>query len=74
MVGDDLESDVAGARRAGLRGILVLTGKTDRAGLDAAQAAGRLRGPGRPDGVGADLLEVVRALQGGRTRASVPCP
>jgi HAD superfamily hydrolase (TIGR01450 family) len=62
MVGDDLSSDVAGARRAGLRGILVLTGKTTRAAFDAAEAAGRLRGPGRPDGVGADLLTVVTAL------------
>ncbi len=62
MVGDDLESDVTGARRAGLRGVLVLSGKTNRAGLDAAEAAGRLRGPARPDGVAANLLEVVRAL------------
>ncbi len=62
MVGDDLGADVAGARRAGLRGILVLTGKMDRAGLDAAAAAGSLRGPRRPDGVGVDLLEVVMAL------------
>lgn len=62
MVGDDLSSDVAGARRAGLRGILVLTGKTDRASLDAAEAAGRLKGARRPQGVGADLLEVVTAL------------
>lgn len=62
MVGDDLESDVAGARRIGLRGILVLTGKTDRATVDAAEAAGRLRGPGRPDGIGSNLLEVVDAL------------
>lgn len=62
MVGDDLASDIAGARRAGLRGILVLTGKTDRASHDAAEAAGRLRGPGRPNGVGADLMAVVTAL------------
>jgi HAD superfamily hydrolase (TIGR01450 family) len=66
MVGDDLESDVAGAHRAGLRGLLVLTGKTDRAAIDAAEAAGRLRGPGRPDGIGSDLLHVVTALIEGR--------
>ena len=66
MVGDDLESDIAGARRVGLRGILVLTGKTDRAAVDAAEAAGRLRGPARPDGVGANLLEVATVLVGGR--------
>jgi ribonucleotide monophosphatase NagD (HAD superfamily) len=62
MVGDDLESDVAGAHRAGLRGLLVLTGKTDRAAIDAAEAAGRLRGRSRPDGVGENLLDVVTAL------------
>jgi HAD superfamily hydrolase (TIGR01450 family) len=62
MVGDDLESDVAGARRAGLRGILVLSGKTDRAALDATRAMGRLRGRRWPNGVGADLLAVVAAL------------
>jgi HAD superfamily hydrolase (TIGR01450 family) len=66
MVGDDLESDVAGAHRAGLRGLLVLTGKTDRAAIDAAEATGRLRGPGRPDGIGSDLLQVVTALIEGR--------
>ena len=27
MVGDDIENDVAGAQRAGMRGILVCTGK-----------------------------------------------
>lgn len=62
MVGDDLDSDVAGARRTGLRGILVLTGKSDHATVVAAETAGRLRGPRRPDAVGADLLAVVTAL------------
>jgi HAD superfamily hydrolase (TIGR01450 family) len=62
MVGDDLGADVSGAHRTGLRGILVLTGKTDRAALEAGRAAGRLRGPSRPDGVGANLLEVVETL------------
>jgi len=66
MVGDDLDSDVAGARRTGLRGILVLTGKTDGAAVAAAGAAGQLRGPRRPDGVGANLLEVVTALLASR--------
>ena len=27
MVGDDIENDIAGAQRAGLRGVLVYTGK-----------------------------------------------
>jgi len=62
MVGDDLEADVAGAHRVGLRGLLVLTGKTDRAAVEAAEAAGRLRGRARPDGVGENLLDVVTAL------------
>jgi HAD superfamily hydrolase (TIGR01450 family) len=70
MVGDDLEADIAGAHRTGLRGILVLTGKTDRAAVDAAAAAGRLRGPARPDAVGSNLLEVVAALIEGRDRAA----
>lgn len=68
MVGDDLVADVAGARRAGLRGILVLTGKTDRAAMHAAASGGGLRRPGRPDGVGANLLEVVASLLDGRAR------
>jgi HAD superfamily hydrolase (TIGR01450 family) len=69
MVGDDLESDIAGARRVGMRGILVLTGKTDREAVDAAEAACRLRGPGRPDGIGSNLLEVVTAFVEGRDGA-----
>ena len=55
MVGDDPRADVAAARRAGLRGILVLTGKTDAEG---ARAAGRF---GR-DAVAESLAEVVTAL------------
>ena len=65
MVGDDLKADVAAAQRVGLRGILVLTGKTSLADL-AGQA-----GPGGPagsrirrgpDGVAASLVDVVAAL------------
>jgi ribonucleotide monophosphatase NagD (HAD superfamily) len=69
MIGDDLQADVAGAQRAGLRGILVLTGKTDRAAVeaDAARRARRRRGGGRgPDGVGDGVLDVVKALLGER--------
>jgi ribonucleotide monophosphatase NagD (HAD superfamily) len=62
MVGDDLETDVGGAHRAGLRGILVLSGKTDAATFDDAVADGRLRGPNRPDGVGPGVKAVVEAL------------
>ena len=43
MVGDDLRADVAAAKRVGLRGILVLSGKTSRADAERAIAgtAGR---------------------------------
>ena len=64
MVGDDPEADVAAAQRVGLRGILVLSGKTSQAEVErdaAARRAGRRRGRG-PDGVGATLAEVVAAL------------
>lgn len=59
MVGDDLDADVRAAQRLGLRGVLVLTGKTTR-----ADVAGRLPGRGRraPDAIAASLAEVVAAL------------
>jgi HAD superfamily hydrolase (TIGR01450 family) len=54
MVGDDPRADIAAARRVGLRGVLVLTGKV------TAEEAG---GSGvRIDGVARDLAEVVAAL------------
>jgi HAD superfamily hydrolase (TIGR01450 family) len=56
MVGDDPRADVAAARRVGLRGILVLTGKVDRKG--AREAAARLR----MDAVAGSFAEVVAAL------------
>jgi HAD superfamily hydrolase (TIGR01450 family) len=58
MVGDDLETDVRAAQRAGLRGAFVLTGKHTRADLDASVRRGR---PG-PDLVAESLAEVVAAL------------
>jgi len=54
MVGDDPRADVAAARRVGLRGFLVLTGKVDRA---AAGASGV-----RADGVAETLAEIVAGL------------
>jgi HAD superfamily hydrolase (TIGR01450 family) len=54
MVGDDPRADVAAARRVGLRGVLVLTGKTS---ADEARAAGLASGS-----VAADLRAVVTAL------------
>ena len=66
MVGDDLQSDVAGAHRAGLRGILVLSGKTDAAKLETAAASRRPRGSTRPDAVAPDVGTVVEALLASR--------
>ena len=59
MVGDDVSSDIGGARRAGLRTVFVRTGKHGDAEL-AAAATGR-RGY-RPDVIAPSILEVVRAL------------
>ena len=60
MVGDDPSADIAAAKRVGLRGILVLTGKTSAA--EAAASTARAR-PGRaPDAIAASLAEVVAAL------------
>ena len=64
MVGDDPRADVAAAQRVGLRGILVLSGKTTRAEAAALAPPGP-GGPGRrrgPDGVAATLADVVAAL------------
>jgi HAD superfamily hydrolase (TIGR01458 family) len=60
MVGDDVWSDVLAAKRVGLRGVLVLTGKH---GQDELQrAASQVRGGGIPDAVAPSLREVVAAL------------
>jgi len=62
MVGDDPQADVAAAQRVGLRGILVLSGKTspaDLAGLPGTRPGRPARGP---DGVAPSLAEVVAAL------------
>lgn len=60
MIGDDLWNDVLGARRAGLRGIFVRSGKHGDA--DLARSASGGRGGGRPDAVADDLAVVVGAL------------
>jgi ribonucleotide monophosphatase NagD (HAD superfamily) len=57
MVGDDLRADVAAAQRVGMKGILVLSGKTGAAEADRAR-----RGSRGPDGIGATLADVVAAL------------
>jgi HAD superfamily hydrolase (TIGR01458 family) len=59
MVGDDLRTDVLAARRVGLRGVLVLSGKHGLADVDAA--AGRRSGR-RPDAIARTLGDVVAAL------------
>ena len=59
MVGDDVGSDIGGARRAGLRTVFVRSGKHGDAEL-AAAASGR-RGYA-PDAVAPSLAEVVAAL------------
>jgi HAD superfamily hydrolase (TIGR01450 family) len=59
MVGDDPDADVRAAQRVGLTGVLVLTGKTTAAHLDAA-ALGRGRRP--PDAIAPSLADVVAAL------------
>jgi HAD superfamily hydrolase (TIGR01458 family) len=60
MVGDDVWTDVLAARRAGLRGIAVLSGK--HGANDIAAAARQRRGGGSPDAVAPSLTEVVAAL------------
>jgi HAD superfamily hydrolase (TIGR01458 family) len=66
MVGDDLRADVAAAKRVGLRGILVLSGKTSRADAERATSRSAPAGArwrlGAPDGVAATLADVVAAL------------
>ena len=59
MVGDDVRTDVRASQRAGLRGILVLSGKHGPADVEAAAAE---RGGRRPDAIARDLAEVVDAL------------
>ena len=59
MVGDDVRTDVRAAQRAGLRGILVLSGKHGEADVEAAA---RERGGRRPDAIAANLAAVVDAI------------
>jgi 4-nitrophenyl phosphatase len=53
MLGDRIETDILGAQNAGLRGILVLSGASDRAALEAS--------PVRPDWVFDDIGALTRA-------------
>jgi ribonucleotide monophosphatase NagD (HAD superfamily) len=56
MVGDHSVQDITGARRVGLRAILVLTGRT------AAEDVPGLRGRAVPDAVAGAMGDVVAAL------------
>ncbi len=68
MVGDDPGQDIAGARRLGMRGILVLTGKTSSAdvggllGVARPGTRGVRRPKATPDAVASSLAELVAAL------------
>ena len=67
-IGDDLKADIAAAQRVGLRGILVLSGKTVRDDVRRAAGTGRvLRGP---DGIAPTLADVVAAT-GATTAAAM---
>jgi HAD superfamily hydrolase (TIGR01458 family) len=68
MVGDDPAQDIVGARRMGMRGVLVLTGKTNAADAAALGSGGARAGTGArrsraiPDAVAPSLADVVAAL------------
>jgi HAD superfamily hydrolase (TIGR01458 family) len=55
MVGDDIESDIGGAKRAGLRAVLVRTGKFREETLAAANV--------QPDGIVASIADVPAYLR-----------
>jgi HAD superfamily hydrolase (TIGR01458 family) len=59
MVGDDVRTDVRAAQRAGLRGILVLSGKHGESDIETAATE---RGGRWPDAVAPDLAAVVSGL------------
>jgi HAD superfamily hydrolase (TIGR01458 family) len=63
MVGDDVWTDALAARRAGLRGFVVLTGKHGHDELE--RAAAMRRGGGRPHGVARSLEDIIAALPRG---------
>jgi ribonucleotide monophosphatase NagD (HAD superfamily) len=56
MVGDDPRADIAAARRVGLRGFLVLTGKVTRPEFEASGV--------RANGVASSLGDLIAALPG----------
>jgi HAD superfamily hydrolase (TIGR01450 family) len=59
MVGDDPTADIAGAKRVGMRGVLVLTGKVDASAAEAAMSGAART---RPTAIADSLLDGVAAL------------
>lgn len=66
MIGDDPAQDIVGARRVGMRGVLVLTGKTSAADaadiVSGARRTGARRSRAIPDAVAVSLADVVATL------------
>lgn len=58
MVGDDLRSDLAPARRLGMRTVLALSGKTEAGDVPAVVARARFS----PDAIAPSVVEVVDAI------------
>ena len=59
QVGDDPDADVRAAQRVGLRGLLVLSGKTTAAQVEAGTLG---RGRRQPEAIAASLADIVAAL------------
>jgi ribonucleotide monophosphatase NagD (HAD superfamily) len=55
MIGDDLEGDIGGAQRQGMRTVLVRTGKFRPDELDASDV--------RPDGIVSSIAQVPEWLE-----------
>jgi len=62
MVGDDPDADVRAAQRVGLRGILVLTGKTSASDIDGRGKGAPKRARRPPDAIAPSLADVIAAL------------
>jgi ribonucleotide monophosphatase NagD (HAD superfamily) len=60
MVGDDIRTDVLAGRRAGLRGVFVLSGKHTLEDLEHMRSRGRRTR--LPDAIAPSLADVVAAL------------
>ena len=71
MVGDDPTQDMVGARRLGMRGVLVLPGKTNAADAAALWNHPPLRTGARP-GTGAALRSGARLGTGARRSRAIP--